>query len=173
MKALVVAVLMGSLILAGCSSPMVESTEVEIEAEGNIYATPVDYSTTNKSSVGFSPGKYHIGNLRAGKQADLPITIHNGSDEVCSLAIAYRVPDFVDEGYATPPFGASDWLIVPEANLEVRPQEKRETILTIDIPEGATTPDKWEFWISVKDTSQTGMVQTEGCLRIFVSGLSD
>ena len=147
--------------------------DVEYQLEGNIYATPVDYSTTDKFSVGFSPGKYHIDNLIPGRQADLPITLHNGSDEVCTLIIAYRIPDFVDDGYVMAPSSASGWLIIPDKILEIRPREKKETILTIDIPEGATTTAKWEFWVSIKDSSQTGMVQTEGCMRVFVNGLND
>ncbi len=172
MKGLVVIFLIGSLILVGCSpSPVVEPTDVEIEMEGNIYATPVDYTTTEKTSVGFSPGKYTIDNFSAGKQADLPIMLHNGGDEPCTLAITYRNPDFIEEGYVRAPVEVVGWLVIQEAYLELKPKEKKEILVTLDMPEGAEIEGNWEFWVAIKDASQTGMVQTEGCVRVFVNML--
>jgi len=169
MKVLIIMILVGSLLLVGCSSPATELAEVEIEAEGNIYATPVDYLTTEKASVGFSPGKYTIDNFAPGRQADLPIIFHNGGDKACILAITYRNPDFVGDGYAVAPRETVNWLVISEPHLILKPKEKRETLLILNMPEDAEAPDNWEFWVSIKDTSQTGMVQTEGCVRVFVN----
>jgi hypothetical protein len=37
------------------------------------------------------------------------------------------------------------------------------------MPEDATAPPKWEFWIVVKDVTQTGMIQTELASRCLVT----
>ena len=140
--------------------------------EGNVYATPVDYVVTEKEAekeaVGFHDALYTIGNFAPGKEADILITLHNEGRESHTLAIAYRVPSFTKEGYVGAPGSARDWLVIEEPIVVLKPREKKEIVLTMCLPMDADTPDKWEFWVAIRDTEQVGMVQTEGWVRIFV-----
>ena len=47
-------------------------------------------------------------------------------------------------------------------------KETRQVLIAVEMPKGAEAPPKWEFWISVRDTTQTGMVQTELACRWLV-----
>jgi len=193
MRRIILALFLGILLLGGCAQapeipgipgpmPILEEkptvTPEEIlpppppppqELEGNIYATPLDYILTDKASIGFSPGKYTIDNFGPGKEADLPITIHNGSNEPKDFQISYRYPDRLREGYEAPPFDAYSWLILDEPIVTLKSKEKRETTTILRMPPEEEAPNEWEFWVSIKDLSQTGMVHTEGCLRVFVN----
>jgi len=60
--------------------------------------------------------------------------------------------------------------VIAETNPVLAPKETRDILIALDIPEDAAIPaEKWELWISVKDASQEGMVQTELASRVPVS----
>jgi hypothetical protein len=117
-----------------------------------------------------SPGKVMVGNFYPGARAEYPLTVHNGNDTTASFSIYYRYPDHVGAGYEMPPTEAQDWVIVADPTPVLMPRETRDILITLDMPENASisTP-KWEFWIGVKDTTQTGMVHTELATRWLIS----
>lgn len=50
------------------------------------------------------------------------------------------------------------------------PKETRDILVVLAMPKDAVVfAPKWEFWISVIDTTQKGMVQTELATRWLVS----
>jgi len=125
-----------------------------------------------------SPGKVQVGNFYPGARAEWNITIHNGKDTECSFAVSYRYPDHVGEEYVKPITEAQDWVIIADSTPVLMPRETKDILVVLDMPEESDkygtlnrtiTGDKWEFWTSVIDTSQTGMVQTELCTRWLVS----
>jgi hypothetical protein len=96
--------------------------------------------------------------------------VHNGKDSAASFLVAYRYPDSVGEGYVKPAKEVQDWVIIADPTPVIAPKETREILVVLEMPEDAAVfAPKWEFWISVKDTTQTGMVQTELCSRWLVS----
>jgi hypothetical protein len=48
-------------------------------------------------------------------------------------------------------------------------KETKDVLIALEMPKGAKAPDKWEFWVVVKDNSQTGMVQTELACRWLIT----
>lgn len=191
MKYIVVTLAIGTLLLMGCSSAMPPAStppplptpeiperevvvtpspvKVEIEIEGAITAIPATYELSDKGAVGFEPGKYDIGNFAPGKEADLPITLHSNRDEPVSFLLSYRTPSYTREGYALAPEITRDWLSFDTTTPTLKVKERLGIVAILSLPEDAEVPDKWEFWIAIKEAGQTSQVQTEGCLRVFVN----
>ena len=112
----------------------------------------------------------NIGNFYPGARAEYPLLVHNGKDTAASFSVGYRYPDHVGEGYTKPLLEAQDWVIIADATPVLLPKETREILIVLAMPgDAAVFAPKWEFWISVKDTEQVGMVQTELCSRWLVS----
>jgi hypothetical protein len=110
----------------------------------------------------FSPGKVQIGNYYPGGRASWPITIYNGKDKEALFTVSYREPDYTEEGFQKAPPEARDWIIVADSTPIIPPKEKKEVLITLMVPENITgLPDRWEFWISIMDTTQSGLVVTE------------
>ena len=117
-----------------------------------------------------SPGKVVVGNFHAGGRAEYPITIHNGKDVTTEFAVYYRIPDHVPEDTTKAPNMVQDWVIVADPTPVLAPYETRDILVVLAMPQTAVDPaPKWEFWVGVKDNSQTGMVQTELCVRWIIS----
>ena len=109
-----------------------------------------------------SPGKVNIGKYYPGGKAQYPITIHNSKDTTASFAVTYRFPDHTATGYDKPPEGAQAWVIIADLTPVLAPKETREVMVTLAVPnEVVIGSDKWEFWISVVDTTRQIMVVTE------------
>ena len=117
-----------------------------------------------------SPGKVQVGNFYPGARAEWPLTIHNGNDHSATFQIGYRYPDRVESGYAEPTPGVQDWVIIADPTPVLDPYETRDILIVLDMPVDTQSPGKrWEFWISVKDTSQAGLVQTELCSKWLIT----
>jgi len=153
-------------------TPMPEAPvpEQPVEAIDQIDQTEVvlpDEPPINRTWV--SPGKVNIGNFYPGARAEYPMTIHNGNDTNASFAVVYRYPDHVATGYVKPPIEAQDWVIIADSTPILMPKETRDVLIVLAMPEDANINDKkWEFWISIMDTTQTGNVKTELCVRWLV-----
>ena len=145
------------LLVAGCAQP---SPPPEVEAPE---PPPELYD-----KVWISPGKVEVGNFYPGARAEYPLTIHNGKDEPVEFSVTYRQPDNVGEGYVTAPSAAQDWVIIADPAPVLAAKETRDVLIAVEMPKDAEAPPKWEFWIAVKDVTQTGMVQTELACRWLV-----
>lgn len=98
------------------------------------------------------------------------MTVHNGNDYNATFEVKYRYPDSVEEGYVEPTTEVQDWVIIAEPTPVLAAHETRDILIVLEMPSDAQAPgDRWEFWISVKDTTQTGMIQTELCCRWLVT----
>lgn len=143
----------------GGSTPPGDSTNIVL---------PADAPPENVTWI--SPGKVNVSNFYPGARAEYPITIHNGNDFACTFNVTYRYPDHVGEGYSKPPAEAQDWVMVVDTTPMLAPQETREVLIVLEIPEGMVVIEQeWEFWVSVMDMSQTGTVRTELCCRWLIS----
>ena len=79
-------------------------------------------------------------------------------------SLAYKFPDRVKEGYSKPSLVVQDWIIIADNTPVLAPFETKEIMIALDMPSNAVFPsDKWAFWISVTDVTQSGMVATEMC----------
>ena len=112
-----------------------------------------------------SPGKVEVGNFYSGAEAEYPLTVHNGNDSQTTFAVTYRIPDHVASGYSYPPEEAQTWVIIADSTPVIAPYGTVDIAITLQMPKGTDAPDEWEFWVSVMDESQTGMVHTEICSR--------
>jgi hypothetical protein len=173
MKKLIIGLLViGLLVVCGCAPSYSPPTNTPP-------TTPSDGGTTvlpNEPPVDrtwISPGKVQVGNFYPGARAEWTLLVHNGNDTAASFLIAYRYPDHVEEGYIKPASEVQDWVIIADPwdffAPVIAPKETKEILITLVMPEDAAVfAPKWEFWISVKDTTQTGMVVTELCSRWLV-----
>jgi len=178
MKILAISLMAIVMLLSGCigytepempSAPVPEAPipEQPVEAIDQTEVVLPDEPPIDKTWI--SPGKVNIGNFYPGARAEYPITIHNGNDTDTSFAVAYRYPDHVATGYAKSPTEAQDWVIIADLTPILMPFETRDVLVAIELPEDAINlPSKWEFWISVMDTTQIGTVKTELCVRWLV-----
>lgn len=151
MKRLVIALVVLSLLLVGC---------------------PASTSTSEPSEdiTWISPGKVMVANFYPGARAEYPLTIRNGNNSTSTFEVKYRYPNNVEEEYAFPLEEAQDWVIIADPTPVLMPKETRDILIAIEMPEGAVNPaSKWEFWVSVIDTTQTGTVRTELCSRWLVT----
>jgi hypothetical protein len=156
-KLIVLLAAVAVLLLAGCpaASPEVETLEPPPELYDKVW---------------ISPGKVMVGHFYPGARAEWPVTIHNGNDQPTEFSITYKVPSSVEEGYVVAPEEAEDWVIIADSTPVLEAKETREVLIALVMPEDAEAPaKKWEFRVSVRDVSQTGMVQTELACRWLVT----
>jgi len=145
----------GLLLVAGCTQPSVE--------------TPSPPPDELYDEVWISPGKVMVGNFYSGARAEYPVTIHNGKDQPVEFSVTYRVADNTAEGFVRAPDVAEDWVIIADPTPVLAAKETREVLIAVEMPKGANAPPKWEFWVAVRDATQTGMVQTELACRWLVT----
>jgi hypothetical protein len=149
MKKLILLLVVAGLLLGGCAQP----SPPKVEAP---QPPPELYDKT-----WISPGKVEVGNFYPGARAEYWLKIHNGKDEPAEFSVTYRVPDNVGEGYVTAPDGAREWVIIENPAPKLAAKETMDVLIAVEMPKGAEVPPKWEFWIAVKDVTQTGMIQVE------------
>jgi len=169
-RLLVILAALAILISSGCyAAPIIPPTETPSPAP-----TPrIDVVLPGEPPADrtwISPGKVNIDNYYAGGRAEYPISIHNGNDGQASFSITYRIPDRIADGYSEPMVEAQDWIIIADSTPVLMPRETKDILITLEMPKNTkVNSKKWEFWISVKDTTQVGFVQTELCSRWLVS----
>lgn len=176
MKRIVMALVVLSLLVVGCAESPIPPISVPI--------TPVAPEPTEPSSIPspivlhkeppedmtwISPGKVNVGNFYPGARAEWDLLVHNGKDSVATFKVKYREPNYVDRDYTRAPAEARDWVIIVDATPAIMPRETKEILIALDMPEEAMAPPKWEFWISVMETTQTGSIHTELCSRWQIS----
>jgi hypothetical protein len=157
MKKLMVLIVVAGLLLAGCPQPSVPPTVETATPPPELY-----------DKTWISPGKVEVGNFYPGARAEYKLSIHNGSDEPAEFSVSYRASNNITEGYEPAPAAAEDWVIIDDPTPVLAPKETRDVLIAVEMPEDAQAPPKWEFWIAVKDITQTGMVQTELACRWLV-----
>lgn len=170
---IIVAIVLG-LLLVGC---------------GQSYNPPANVPTNSLPSNGLpadgqppenitwiSPGKVGIDNFYPGARVECytgavcALNVHNGNDYTANFLISYRYPDHVEIGYVKPTNEVQDWIVIVDPTPVLAPYETRVIPVILEMPTYAEAPgDKWEFWISVMDKTQTGMVQTELCTRWLIT----
>jgi hypothetical protein len=75
--------------------------------------------------------------------------------------LVYKPPYNLREGYETPPNEAAEWVTISEPSPVLGPKETRDILVALEMPKGASIPQKkWELWISVMEDS-ADMIQTE------------
>lgn len=145
------------LLVAGCgpsSAPVIEKPNPSPELYDKVW---------------ISPSKVMVGHFYPGARAEYPLTIHNGHDQQAEFSITYRVPGEAAEDYVTAPDAAQDWIIIADPAPVIAAKGNKDVLIAVVMPEGAEAPKRWEFWVVVKDETQTGMVQTELACRWLVT----
>ena len=155
-KLIVLSIVAAFLLLAGCtpSAPVIETPQ-----------PPADLY----DKVWLSPGKINVGHFYPGARAEYPLSIHNGNDQQTEFSITYKEASNTSEGYVAAPEEAQDWVIIADPTPVLAAKETKDVLIALEMPKGAKAPDKWEFWVVVKDNSQTGMVQTELACRWLIT----
>ncbi len=115
-----------------------------------------------------SPGKIQVSNLSPGNRVNQNIKIHNGNEQSTKFSIYYRMPDYVENNFIAAPADARNWLIIAEDSPTLAPQETKEIQVVLDLPDKAQTPERWEFWIGVKENKEARLA-TELCTRWLIT----
>ena len=153
--------------------PTVPATETPVvvqPSEGELTFTATPEIEELKDVNWISPGKVSIGNLYPGATAEYPITVHNGYDDKVEFAITARQPDQVLEGYEALPLEYLSWVTISQPKLILGSKQTADVLIIVTMPEDALyAGKKAEFWISVVDKSQEGMVLTELAARWLIS----
>ena len=157
MKWLVVLLVIAGLLLVGCPQPSEPPVVEAPEPPPELY-----------DKTWISPGKVEVGNFHPGARAEYTLSIHNGSDEPAEFSVTYKEPSNTGEGFVAAPPEAKDWVIIDDPAPMLAAKETKDLLIAVEMPEDAQAPPKWEFWIAVKDVTQTGMVQTELACRCLV-----
>jgi len=178
MKKLAIALIVLSLLLAGCAGskspvpPMpVPLTPAETAPMPETNGTPspvILHKEPPEDMTWISPGKVNVSNFYAGARAEYEMLVHNGKDEATEFSVTYRIPNQVSKGYVKAPVGAQDWVIIADSTPVIKTRETKEILIVLDMPLETTAPPKWEFWISVMEKAQPGMIHTELCARWLV-----
>lgn len=167
LKMMKVVIIVGlSIVMIGCSSQTINPpTRTPISSPTSEYLNEPPSNVT-----WISPGKVEVGNFYPGATAEWPIRVHNGNDEETEFTIKYRYPDHVGDGFVFPTDEVEDWITIETDSLTFNPHETKDILVVLHMPSNADTPgDKWEFWISIIDASQSGFVKTELCVRWLIT----
>jgi hypothetical protein len=111
-----------------------------------------------------APAKIQINRVTPDQEIRQTLQVHNGSRKEARYSVYYRTPDYTESGYSAAPLEAVKWLSITDNAPVLKPQETGEIIVTLTIPLKAATPDRWEFWIGVKEMIDN-TVAAELCSR--------
>lgn len=161
---------MATCIACGGNRQGVETPEITPTPTG-VQPIPTELLDTPAIDVTWlSPGKVEVGNFYAGATAEYPMRVHNGNNVSTPFTVAYRIPDNFATGFLPPTPEVANWVTIIGADTPLEAYETRDLTVTLSMPYGAVAPaHQWEFWISVKDNSQAGFVQTELCTRWLIT----
>lgn len=116
------------------------------------------------------PGKLYVENYVPGESVELSLQVHNGNPFAANFSVGYRIPDSLQEGYSRADEAVRDWVWISNKRPAIAAQTTYDVTLRLGMPSSANvTADKWEFWIGVRDQSQTGNIQIELCTRVLVT----
>jgi hypothetical protein len=158
-KLILLIVAIGVMLLAGCT-PATQK--------------PLPWPADKANDTGIIPSKVKVGNFSPGDRAEYPLTIHNGSDQQAQFSVIFLAAGDVDADtgyvYVAAPQEAQGWVIIAEPTLVLAAKDTKAVLIVLEMPKNATAPaNRWEFRIVVKDTTQTGMVQTANACRWLVT----
>lgn len=170
MKKAIGAILILTVLITGCGGKAVAKqtpTPTPIVAEITQPTPVVNEPPIDVSWI--SPAKVVVGNFHAGATAEYTLKIHNGNDVTTLFTVMCRMPDNVTNGYSFPIAESLNWFTISGAGMPLAPYETKEVTVSLTMPEGATSPDKWEVWLSVMDNSQSGFVKVELCAKWLIT----
>lgn len=132
-----------------------------------VYPQVKDAKTIEASMMNvdwISPGKVTIENLYKGSQAEYSIRIHNGGKEPTIFQVISRQPDGSRNDKL--PWDCMDWVQISKNAVYVPAKSTVDVPVVVKMLKDADMKGKtYEFWVSVINNTQKGMVQTEMCSR--------
>ena len=96
------------------------------------------------------------------------IAIHNGGAVRAAFSVYYRIPDYVEDGFTVAPGSARDWIRIEGESPVLAPRETRMIEVILDLPDQAQAPERWEFWIGVREKTENALT-TELCSRWLIT----
>jgi len=162
-------------VSVGCggSSAVVEPTPTPTEVATPIGPQPIPTESLSQPPMNvswISPGHVDVGEFFAGATGEYPIRVHNGNNVPSVFVVTCRMPDNTVVDYAKASPESIHWVTITGAETPLEAFETRDMLVSLIMPYDAVAPaSKWELWISVLDTSQTGFVQTEMCTRWLIT----
>ena len=163
-----------ALVLGGCSSSKVSDGGSTTLVQPSVRVTSLVPYTKAPIVEGYTPpndinwlypSSVDISGFGYGGRAEYKIMVHNGSQDTVIFSISVRPADTPSQGFETAPFAFYDWVTVKPREIRMAPRSTEEVMVSLQMTSEYKVPDKWEFWLSMTDSSQVGMLRTELCER--------
>ena len=166
-RLLLIAVIAGSLLLAGCTGTETEN----VVSTPNSMITYVGNQTTDDLAIGFGVScKVELDDVYAGWSDTVPITIVNGHDRDRMFIVSVYSPYNPAEGFEPLPEEYLCWITLSPATLNIPAGSNSQVFVTVSRPKDTDYDDKSaEFRILVEDTTQTGLIQIATESRWFIT----
>ena len=154
-------------LIATPTSPVISNIQPVASIGTVVYPQVQDAKTIEASMMNvdwISPGKVTIENLYKGSQAEYSMRIHNGGKSATIFQITSRQPDGIRDDKL--PWDCMDWVQIPQGAVYIPAKSTVEVPVIVKMLKDTDMKGKtYEFWVSVINNSQKGMVQTELCSR--------
>lgn len=138
-------------------------------SNGNSTTNSTNYTPSSDNNW-INPGKSFLTSCTAGTSHEWQLEIYNANNGSATFSVDYRVPDWVQEGYARPTQDVRDWVYISNKRPVIAPHSTYNVTISLGMPSYGVAPGpQWEFWIGVIDQSQTGFVQVELAARFLVT----
>lgn len=188
-----------SYTLPDTTRPVVPAFTPPLEPMHSVWYTPANNDALSRNSLPMFPAKIVIDNVRAGVTVDtatqsqtnpdnpdyytrsgepLTVNIHNPRDKPVIISVTYspcdRVTDDADTGLLYQPAAriVANWVQIADDKVVIPARSIAHVPVRLSVPgnlSGIDLPDRWEFRISIIETTQKGMFQTETLQRWLVS----
>lgn len=143
-------------------------TPIVLEPLKEVYDAGIPINAP-ETETWISPATYTVENYYAGYTINCVLRVHNGNSESAPFSILYTQPDSLDEGFSAPPSDTKKWVNISDSYPIIEAYETKSITITMNMTEESIVPDKWMFWICVKDISQDTMVQTRLCSKVKIT----
>lgn len=175
MKKLILVLIIGLSLLAGCSSitPLegIKRSEdvVDVATAGydvaDIPSEKIDFSNAPPGDWIY-PAKVEISNMHPGARAEQSIYVHNGGDSIAKFLVIYDDLPNESGGYYWAPKETANWIQVSTSVVEIEPDGIAEILVVLEIPKDAEVLEaRWGFLIVSSEASQPGMVKVRNASK--------
>lgn len=176
MKRVILAMVLMAVMLVGCTSPTMPSSDAITTPEPTPEPTPqvtpgdetysdityVDDSGVPEILEGFGlyGSSVEFDGVYPGWSGTVPLTIINGMDRDRLFVVSIRTSPRVREGFEALPQEYFYWITISEPEVSIVKGEIHQIPITLTMPQDSSyTGKRAEVRILIEDTTQTGLVR--------------
>jgi len=115
-------------------------------------------SATSGPSLGTTLPVANLTNMVQGIEAQWQLPVLNTLGMSVNVSVEHEPPGRIANGYVAAPVEAAQWVSISPSVFELLNNKAKIVTVILCIPDDATVPDKWEFWITVFPEGQGNIV---------------